>query len=113
MSRALVGVLVEGPTDPTNAASPSPNAPSTQATATRSATRRARGIAGRAACAADSWCGPMTVCRAGCDGIRSVCRQAAGESAASNAASRALARAQRLLTVPSGIPNSAAASATE
>ena len=77
------------------------------------ASRRAGGTGGRAACAGDPVGGPVTVCRAGCDVIRTVCPQAAGERLHSSAASLARARAHRLLTVPSATLRSSAAAATE
>ena len=65
------------------------------------AIRRAGGIGGRAACMGDPVGGPVTLCRAGCDVIRTVCRQAAGERLHRSAAGLARARAHRLFTATS------------
>ncbi len=104
---ALLGALGTGPADtrvPTAATRPTASTSSPAAL-----TQTAVGSGGRAAWAGGPFGAPVTVC------TRPVCAQprAAGASGRNSTASRARALAQRLLTVPSGMPRSVAASATE
>lgn len=64
MSRALVGVLFDGPADPSKAHAPQPNPAARTTPAPTTAIIRLTDTAGRAACVADPVGGPVTVWRA-------------------------------------------------